>query len=293
MLLFISDYDRRKGKDGKERGLQDLPGTANDKKRLYDLFRKDYNYTVIQTKNKKVTKAEFTDTLNKARDEFKNRPYDGVLVFYAGHGDQNWLCCSDKKIPRIKFERWFNGVNVVERANAFKFYFIDSCRGGDKITQDAGGNAMGNQNNNDSAQDECKGNIEFHPETNKVLIHGNSNGYVSYQVPYNDAYKDIDWLKIKSMNADTPRCGVFSNAVYWCFKQNVLNNYETSWNELVDIIIEKGNCEGPDEESSRKESAKVKAARLKYISIYHQSIRIDSPLKNKTKKALIFKHNTQ
>lgn len=150
LLLFISKYDRKDD----EIDPIDLPGTANDKKRLHDLFTNKYGDTVIQTENDKVTKKKFEKKLNEARVSFANGKYDTIFIFFGGHGDENWFCASDKKkISRSKSTSCFNGLSIPTKTDLYKFYFIDSCRGSKEWNVSKGADNMGVVNNPEDHKD--------------------------------------------------------------------------------------------------------------------------------------------
>ena len=53
-----------------------------------------------------------------------------------GHGDEQYLLCSDYnqktgegRYKRDTFEKYFNGDAVSNKCMAYKFFFVDSCRG--------------------------------------------------------------------------------------------------------------------------------------------------------------------
>jgi len=90
-----------------------------------------------------------------------------------------------------------------------------------------------------------KGDNYINPEANKYILHSNNNYYESYEVPYNPTTDDIAWDKMKTnedlkkINNNTPKCGIFLNAVYHCFSENVSSDFNINFADLTDNIKDK------------------------------------------------------
>lgn len=108
------------------------------------------------------------------------------------------LCLSDKKIPQYQFTSWFNGINIPTKTDKYKFYYIDSCRGNEQWeveTDDPTVKPMGRPGDITGDHND---DIDFHPEGNHIILHGNVNKYRSYQMVYNEDSNDIDWELLKN-----------------------------------------------------------------------------------------------
>ena len=238
---------------GKYQKLDELNGTQRDKERIKSVFKNKYNYNVIGNKNAFVTYTDVENILSTAKQKFrqKSNGYKGIIIVYSGHGDEQYLQLSDYrgikyddgKYKRTDFESYFNATNVKEKSDAFKIYFVDSCRGNTTsiMYPQININKKGNKNNNFRY---------IHPESNKCIMYSNSITYESYEVPFNVDTDDIDWqIMAKSMDGDDdeekklddniPKCGMFLNAVYHAFMDNYKTGYDTSFGDIQDNIRDK------------------------------------------------------
>ena len=243
LIISIAKYDWNK--------IDPLPGTQNDKLRLKRLFRQNYDYKVITTKNDRVTEDDVERILLDAKKEFKNEKaqYQGIMIFWSGHGDQNNLLMSDYKktdkgietgiYPRSSLISYFNGNNIRTKAAAFKLFFIDSCRGAASsqvYPYSFGDGGIGHRGNK---------NI-IHPEDNRSILYSNPDTYSSYEVPYDEQSDDIAWHRLSKQNymknKNWPKCGIFMNAVYRIFKQNSERKigFMFNYGKIQDMIRKEG-----------------------------------------------------
>ena len=233
--------------------LKRLNGTQIDKQRLLQLFKKHYNYTIITNKNSFVTAHDVESILSTAKTQFASNDYDGIMIFYSGHGNRDHLTLSDYKkrrherddgvYSRSRMEQYFNGYNIdnKEKTMKHKFYFIDSCRGDDDSVLFK---MEINQN------DIRKGHTfkYLHPEMNRSIMYSNSNNYASYEAPFNKDTGDIDWDKLgdeEKYDKNGEMCGMFMNAVFHGFAWNVSNGYNMNFADIQDKMRDKAYGEVP------------------------------------------------
>ena len=222
----------------------DLPGTQRDKERLASIFKNEYNYDIIGNKSSFVTYTDMENILSSAKQKFriKSNGYKGIIVIYSGHGNERYCILSDYKgdkydvgkYLRTDFESYFNGTNVKEKTDAFKIYFVDSCRGNTTSIMYPSIN-LGSKGNDDNFKMRW-----CHPESNKCIMYSNSVKYQSYEVPYNVEIDDIDWeimTEDMKLEENHPTCGMFLNAVYHAFKDNASSII--SFSKLQDTIRDK------------------------------------------------------
>ena len=139
IVIAIEKYD--------DPSINDLPGTQIDKQNLIELFEKEYKYKVITHEGNKVTVAKMRKLLEKAKERFKYPTikddrcdkWDGIIICYSGHGNGEYLICSDFKtnntdksqgiFDRVELQQFFNGIQCPKQVDLLKFYFVDACRG--------------------------------------------------------------------------------------------------------------------------------------------------------------------
>lgn len=228
--------------------LMPLNGTKIDKIRLQTIFKDKYNYDVLANKDPTVTENHMEDILNSAKKKFRDGDYQGIIVFYSGHGSEQHLLLSNfidnehaqGKYLRTEFESYFNGINVKEKADAFKLYFIDACRG------DADSELFITHVNVKKSNMARKGGIArqwTHPETNRCIMHSNCNTYSSYEVPFDEKTNDIAWNRLQKDtfmdNDGGDKCGIFMNAVFHAFHNNFENECKYNFADIQDDISEK------------------------------------------------------
>ena len=228
LLICVGEYDSK--------ALDPLPGTQNDKNRLYRLFNEIYGYKIICNQSPRVNEDDLEQILLNTKIEFKSKQqqYQGIMVFYSGHGDSTNLLLSDFKKEsdgeitgiycRSKFISYFNGNNVRTKARSYKLFYMDSCRGNQmaelfpyEAKED--GAVIGGKGGNDTW---------IHPETNRGVLYSNPNSYQSYEIVYDRHKDDIAWHRLTRelymKNEKQPKCGIFMNAVYHVFKANAEEN---------------------------------------------------------------------
>ena len=122
LIISIAVYDSEK--------INSLPGTLNDKLRLKKLFQDVYDYKIIATQNERVTEYDMKKILLETEQEFSNKSenYQGIMIFYSGHGDEQNLLLSDYDkadngevngiYPTSKFISYFNGNNIRNKARS-------------------------------------------------------------------------------------------------------------------------------------------------------------------------------
>ena len=130
VIICVAEYDiyNKKPHD------LDLPGATKDLINLVSLFENGYNYKVLPTKGARVTLNDILLLLDEARMEFKKNEYDGVIVYFSGHGTEKSLLSSEYDgrhgaILRKDFCQWVDGDHCSSRVDKYKFYFLDACRG--------------------------------------------------------------------------------------------------------------------------------------------------------------------
>ena len=112
--------------------------------------------------------------------------------------------------PRNEFELYFGSAKIPNKTDAYKIYFVDSCRGNDESV------AILKENQRDFMDTfVVAGGPNVHAATNTAIIYSNSNTFRSYEVPYNKEMDDIQELNINSYMSlsDGLHCGIFMNAV--------------------------------------------------------------------------------
>ena len=234
LLICIGRYDLD--------SLHDLSGPTTDQSRLSSLFTDYYDYKVISNPNPRVTESDFESLLLSAKNEFKRKDinYQGIFIFYCGHGDTNNLILSDYDgqtdgiYDRAKFISFFNGLNIRRKAADYKLYFIDSCRGSQraqvipwKPSTDSGVSHYGDD--------------FIHPETNRGILYGNPDNYQSYSIPYDEEKDDIAWDRLSKdnymNNAARKHCGIFTNSIYKVFKDNATKyGFSKNYLQIQDMI---------------------------------------------------------
>ena len=120
--------------------------------------------------------------------------------------------------------------------NNYKFYFLDACRG-DDLPQLIPGAKVAHPG---------QGNMDYiNVEMNKSIMYSNSKGYCSFEVPFDEIKNDIKQLSKKEFDKldlvnYRPKCGIFANAVYHTFSDNVYKyNYERAYLIIQDDIRDK------------------------------------------------------
>ena len=118
IIIAIQKYDHPQ--------LNDLPGTQFDRDKLIHLFGDKYKYKIMTHADNRLTEEDMREFINKARLRFKYPnpdedgcdEFDGVMVFFSGHGRRNYILCSDYNeecsqgvIDRMEFLQSFNGIN--------------------------------------------------------------------------------------------------------------------------------------------------------------------------------------
>ena len=134
--------------------------------------------------------------LAESKREFKQRDknYDGIMIFFSGHGDKNNLLLSDYNgkdngiYDRSEFISYFNGKRIRNKtSSSIKLYFLDSCRGSQlaqviplssSISVPVGASQKGQY---------------IHPEVNRGILFSNPDSYQSYEIVYDKYSDDIDW----------------------------------------------------------------------------------------------------
>ncbi len=174
LLICIGDYS-----SSSNSSLIPLPGTQNDKKRLYNLFKHTYKYKIIQTSKSYVTYNDIENKLHETYIEFRDNPYDAIMVFFSGHGSDDSLITSDgDKYSRQRFECYFNNKQIPSKQASFRFYFIDACAGNTQsqlIKNKVNGN---NDKSNPAIFSKGNDDLWIHPEDNKSIIYSNINEYL-------------------------------------------------------------------------------------------------------------------
>ena len=87
-----------------------------------------------------------------------------------------------------------------------------------------------------------------HPEANRCIMNANSDGYSTYEAPFNKAADggrgDIDWEKLadeKKYDEDGERAGIFMNAVCRSFYWNCDNDYDMNFAAIQDEMRDNAN----------------------------------------------------
>ena len=216
----------------------------------------DYKYTIITNRNPYVTATDFENILSTAKTQFTNNDYDGVMIFYSGHGNKDHITLSDYKknkhgqdkgvYSRVKLEQYFNVNNIDNKDKTLKhkFFFIDACRGDDNSVlfriKDQGVIRKGDGNNNKMRY--------IHPEMNRCIMYSNSDNYASYEAPFDEKTGDIDWDKLgddEKYDKDGEMCGMFMNAVFHAFDFNRRNGYGVNFAAIQDKMRERAAGEVP------------------------------------------------
>eukprot|EP01084_Bolivina_argentea_P187148 322434_1 len=239
VIICVGKYDV--GSD--QNTLNQLPGTQIDKERLTQLFKEKYDYDIIRNPGPYVTHRDMDSILSTARTKFTTpNKYDAVMVFFSGHGDEYNLFLSAwnknkneyYKYDRNEFEANFNGKNAPSKVQAFKFYFIDACRGMNHprmidiiAVNDKAGNGKHEQKD------------YVHPEKNRCIMHANPKTYKSYEVPYDEKQNDIAWDEMDNDVYDGKYCGIFMNAIYHAFNKNVDRKFCINFSDIQDNIRDK------------------------------------------------------
>ena len=183
---------------------------------------------------------------------------------------------------RIEFESYFNTDKFEKSMNKellYKIYFIDACRGDEHSLM-----ARIMYKNNANKLSSRAGPNErkyYHPESNRCVMHANSNNYCAYEAPFNG--QDIDWEKLSNpFRFDQPgeMCGMLMNAVYHAYNMNIEEKgCGLSFSQLQDYMRDK-----------------TSGAAVSLIDAFDERVGIEidesGNLKNKVKNRLIFAVNT-
>ena len=271
-----------------QRPNQDLNGTEKDKSKLISLFDRKLKYDIICNKNNDVAAPDMEILLERSRTRFKEGNYDGLMVFFSGHGNQDSLILSDcTKEPRCAFESYFNGGKVKSKAKAHKFYFVDACRGSKNS------NVIDCKPKNKNKEAIAKGDNVFedennliHPEENRCIMYPNTNNYVSYQIPLREKSQNNDEKKMEIMNQNnlekrnkSPFGGVLLNAFYETVNKHCDNAFAMNFAEMQDSI---------------RDNAEKRKVWIKKHDEWEQcrsKIDESSNLRNRDKARIIFKPN--
>ena len=94
----------------------------------------NYNYDIICNKDEYVDDKQIENILESAKKAFRNKNYDSIMLFYSGHGTQDYLVLSNwtskngrkvnKTFSRDTIESYLDGYNVKDKAKTHKFYFF-------------------------------------------------------------------------------------------------------------------------------------------------------------------------
>ena len=200
-----------------------------------------------------VTERDLKQLLLDTEQEFKskNKNYQGIMVFYSGHGDSTHLLLSDYNgstdgiYERSKLISYFNGRNIRSKATSFKLFFMDSCRG-NQLSQVLGVGGVGGGGFH-------RGNDKLiHPESNRGILFSNPDSYRSYEIPYDILTDDIAWNRLTKENYNNnknyPQCGILINSIYHIYKDNAIKyKYNINYSTMQDMIKKKAAKEVPIE----------------------------------------------
>ena len=128
LIIAIGDYNQP---------TKNLPGTIVDKKNMKRLFKHQYGYKVICSKQQHVDWTEFHRLLDKTKTELKHpdRDYDGVFVVVSSHGTStkgtvDSIVTSDNKLISVEsIMAAFNGNSIAKLVKCPKVFIFDCCRG--------------------------------------------------------------------------------------------------------------------------------------------------------------------
>ena len=126
-----------------------LPAVMGDIRELKELWGNVFSSSNIHCINDELgnggwnhTRFDLNKWLNDQRSEIEAAPggtYDGLLLFISGHGNADYVACSDGGQLRVDdMVRKFNQNNLSHLGGCPKLFYVDSCRGHNEISPNTG-----------------------------------------------------------------------------------------------------------------------------------------------------------
>mmetsp|Transcript_52282 Transcript_52282/g.83265 ORF Transcript_52282/g.83265 Transcript_52282/m.83265 type:complete len:407 (-) Transcript_52282:94-1314(-) len=234
-VLCISKYD---GNNTQPSKLADLPNVSTDKKHMKTLWANKYRYDMVINRADRYTLADGKKLMQEAAALFADEDYECVIMIYSGHGDKENIYFSDyktdhkgeyeySKMSRIELTNYFDGNHVNSKADAYKLYFIDACRGNETAVPVVTMEEREQSQNEDRKQVEIaskcrpKGKVEMkpvHADCKRMMLWPNTERYMSF---------------------DTKDGGILLNSLYETLID--AENDNKSLGQLYDRIKKKGD----------------------------------------------------